>query len=111
LLIHLPRGKRAAWTWPAAYSRANQAISQESIMTANKQAENVRSESLLPADPDGVPSDDAALQVAEEVAFDQQSARVRGLGNFPKDGAPTPEGKAADAVAETLKGGKEDGGG
>ncbi|MDB5962178.1 MAG: hypothetical protein JWP59_3472 [Massilia sp.] len=72
-------------------------------MTASNPPENARSESLLPTDPDGVPEDDAALQVAEEVAFDQQSARVRGLGNFPKDGAPTPEGKAADAVAETLR--------
>ena len=56
-----------------------------------------RSESLLPkAEGEDTP------QVAEEVSLDQQSDRVRGLGNLPADDVKTPAGSVADAVAGTL---------
>jgi hypothetical protein len=77
---------------------------QEATMTTQDAKDN-RSEALLPTDPDGAQDDQGAPEVAEEVAFDQQSARVRGLGNFPKDGASTAEDKAVNAVAATLEGG------
>lgn len=60
-----------------------------------------RSESLLPADPDD--DADSSLTVAEEVAFDQQSDRVRHLGNLPEDAGATPAGDAAEAVGESLR--------
>ena len=64
-----------------------------------------RSESLLPADPDD--DADSALNVAEEVAFDQQSDRVRHLGNLPEDAGATPAGDAAEAVGESLRADKD----
>ena len=64
-------------------------------------SERARSESLLPADPDE--DADSALTVAEEVAFDQQSDRVRHLGNLPEDAGATPAGDAAEAVGESLR--------
>lgn len=60
-----------------------------------------RSESLLPADSDE--DADSSLTVAEEVAFDQQSDRVRHLGNLPEDAGATPAGDAAEAVGESLR--------
>jgi hypothetical protein len=58
-----------------------------------------RSESLLPkAEGDETP------EVAEEVSFDQQSDRVRELGNLPEDDMKTPAGSVASTLAGTLAG-------
>ena len=54
----------------------------------------VRSEGLLPAD-----SPDPSLEVAEEVAFDQQSERARAIGAMPPD---VPTAKPAEAMADAL---------
>jgi hypothetical protein len=64
-------------------------------------SERARSPGLLPADA-ADDDDNSALNVAEEVAFDQQSDRVRHLGNLPEDGGATPAGDTAAAVAKTL---------
>ena len=55
-----------------------------------------RSEGLLPAEDDD--DDNDSFNVAEEMNLDQQSDKVRHLGNFPDD-----EDKEAAAVAETLR--------
>ena len=55
-----------------------------------------RSEGLLPAEDDD--DDNDSFDVAEEMNLDQQSNKVRHLGNFPDD-----EDKEAAAVAETLR--------
>ncbi|MES2317147.1 MAG: hypothetical protein V4631_06590 [Pseudomonadota bacterium] len=55
----------------------------------------VRSEGLLPAS-----EADPSLDVAEEVALDQQSDATRGVGAMPDD---TPVSKPADAIAEALR--------
>ncbi len=60
-----------------------------------------RSESLLPAADEESAHDDS-LHVAEEVNLDQQSDRVRQIGNLPEDGVRTPAGPVADALAKTL---------
>ncbi|MDB5948685.1 MAG: hypothetical protein JWR65_540 [Massilia sp.] len=56
-----------------------------------------RSASLLPKT-----EGDDTPQVAEEVSLDQQSDRVRGLGNLPADDDKTPAGSVAGAVAGSL---------
>ncbi len=53
----------------------------------------VRSEGLLPAEPD------PALEVAEEVAFDLQSDQARQIGAMPPD---APGAKPAEAMAKAL---------
>lgn len=58
------------------------------------QARQVRSEGLLPAD-----EPDPSLEVAEEVAFDQQSQGARKVGAMPPDVAGA---KPSDAMAEAL---------
>ena len=61
-----------------------------------------RSESLLPASTSDSEDDKASFNVAEEVSLDQQSDRVRQIGNLPADGEKTPAGSAAAAIAESL---------
>jgi hypothetical protein len=56
-----------------------------------------RSESLLPK-----VEGDETPEVAEEVSLDQQSDRVRELGNLPGDDIKTPAGSVAGTVAGTL---------
>lgn len=47
---------------------------------------------------------DETRDVAEEVSLDQQSDRVRELGNLPADGGETPAGSVTGAVADSLAG-------
>jgi hypothetical protein len=68
----------------------------------NDDRKTARSESLLPASTSDSGDDDASFNVAEEVSLDQQSDRLRQLGNLPADGEKTPAGSVATAVAETL---------
>jgi len=63
-----------------------------------QRAEN-RSENLLPGDDSG----DGRYEVAEEVNLDQQSDQLRHVGQAP-------QGSAADALPESMKGPADDAG-
>jgi len=63
-----------------------------------------RSENLLPADDGAGGEDDGRYNVAEEVSLDQQSDASRRVGQPPK-------GIASDALADSLKGDGNEGGG
>ncbi|MES2739515.1 MAG: hypothetical protein V4754_00985 [Pseudomonadota bacterium] len=68
---------------------------------AHASINSTRSASLLPVD-EGDPVDDATFHVAEEVNLDQQSDRVRQIGNLPEKDLQTPSRSVAKAMAEAL---------
>jgi hypothetical protein len=63
----------------------------------NQQREENRSENLLPGDN----AEDGRYDIAEEVNLDQQGDMARRVGKAPK-------GIASDALADSLRGEKED---
>lgn len=78
----------------------DEAVTEQQRTTGDAQAPaGERSESLLPK-----VEGDETRDVAEEVSLDQQSDRVRELGNLPADGGKTPAGSVAGAVADSLAG-------
>ena len=81
---------------PAGGTNAGSA--QRADPGGTQRAEN-RSESLLPGDDSG----DGRYEVAEEVNLDQQSDQLRHVGQAP-------QGIAADALPESLKGSDDDAG-
>jgi hypothetical protein len=70
---------------------------REQPATRGQGGQESRSENLLPADD----AADGRYDVAEEVSLDQQSEASRRVGRPPK-------GIASDALADSLKPGKQD---